>query len=171
MARHFGVSRQVGPRCINPEAPCDAPFEGWPDFNPDSLTVNSETIMGWAGWFKTIFWIIVTFLIVAMFASVVTLAFARDDGQFTNSPLKSWFDSLASGKGLCCSFADGLSVADVDWDTKDGKYRVRYQGKWVVVPDSAVVTEPNKFGPAVVWPYQDADGVTQIRCFIPGAGS
>jgi hypothetical protein len=41
---------------------------------------------------------------------------ARDDGRFANSPLKPWFDRLASGKGLCCSFADGLSVQDVDWD-------------------------------------------------------
>ena len=31
---------------------------------------------------------------------------ARDDGRFANSPLKPWFDRLASGKGLCCSFAD-----------------------------------------------------------------
>ena len=30
--------------------------------------------------------------------------------------------SFQSGKGLCCSFA---SVQDVDWETKDGRYRVR----------------------------------------------
>jgi hypothetical protein len=42
---------------------------------------------------------------------------ARDDGRFANSPLKPWFDRLASGKGLCCSFADGFSVQDVDWDS------------------------------------------------------
>ena len=35
---------------------------------------------------------------------------ARDDGRFANSPLKPWFDRLASGKGLCCSFADGATV-------------------------------------------------------------
>jgi hypothetical protein len=35
---------------------------------------------------------------------------ARDDGRFANSPLKTWFDRLASGKGLCCSFADGATV-------------------------------------------------------------
>ena len=96
---------------------------------------------------------------------------ARDDGRFANSPLKAWFDRLASGKGLCCSFADGVSVEDVDWDTKDGRYRVRLNGQWVVVPDAAVVTEPNKFGPAVVWPYQDNAGATQIRCFLPGTGA
>jgi hypothetical protein len=106
---------------------------------------------------------------------------ARDlDGRYAGSPLKAWFDKLASGKGLCCSFADGVSVEDVDWDTggdnKDtqgegGHYRVRLNGVWIAVPDAAVVTEPNKFGPAVVWPYQDNEGVTQIRCFMPGAGT
>ena len=96
---------------------------------------------------------------------------ARDDGRYASSPLKAWFDQLASGKGLCCSFADGVSVDNVDWDTQDGRYRVRIQGQWVIVPDIAVVTEPNKFGPAVVWPYQDVNGATQIRCFMPGAGA
>jgi len=96
---------------------------------------------------------------------------ARDDGRYANSQLKQWFDKLASGKGLCCSFADGVSVEDVDWDTEGANYRVRLNGKWVVVPDTAVVGEPNKFGPAVVWPYQDMEGATQIRCFLPGTGA
>ena len=55
-------------------------------------------------------------------------------------------------------------------DTQDGSYRVRLQGEWVVVPDEALVTEPNRFGPAVMWPYLDASGATQIRCFLPGTG-
>ena len=96
---------------------------------------------------------------------------AHDDGRYADSPLKAWFDQLASGKGLCCSFADGASVQDIDWDTKDGRYRVRLDGEWIVVPDAAVVKEPNRFGPAVVWPYKDATGTTQIRCFIPGSGA
>jgi hypothetical protein len=61
-------------------------------------------------------------------------------------------------------------VQDVDWDTQDGRYRVRLQGEWVVVP-TALASEPNRFGPAVVWPYFDANGATQIRCFMPGAGA
>jgi hypothetical protein len=96
---------------------------------------------------------------------------ARDDGRFANSPLKPWFDRLASGKGLCCSFADAPTVQDVDCDTQDGRYGVRIYGQWIVVPDAAVVTEPNRFGPAVVWPYNDRYGNTQIRCFMPGAGT
>jgi hypothetical protein len=115
-------------------------------------------------------------LAVALIALCLTVvvpnhSYARDDGRFANSPLKPWFDRLASGKGLCCSFADGFSVQDVDWDTQDGHYRVRVYGQWFVVPDDAVVTEPNRFGPAVVWPYNDRYGNTQIRCFMPGAGT
>jgi len=72
---------------------------------------------------------------------------------------------------LCCAFADGASLQDVDWDTQDGHYRVRIQGEWIVVPDATVVTEPNRFGPAVVWPYIDRFGTKRIRCFMPGAGT
>ena len=54
---------------------------------------------------------------------------------------------------------------------QEGHYRVRIEGQWLVVPDAAVVTEPNRFGPAVVWPYTDRYGNTRIRCFIPGAGT
>jgi hypothetical protein len=102
---------------------------------------------------------------------------ARDDGRYADEPLHAWFDQLASGKGLCCSFADGLKVEDVDWDTggidsgPNSTYRVRLHGEWIDVPATAVVMEPNRFGPAVVWPYLDADGQTQIRCFLPGAGA
>ncbi len=114
---------------------------------------------------KIIFW--AAFLSL----SIASLSFARDpDGKFENSPLKQWFDSLASRKGSCCSFADGVSIADVDWDTKGGNYRVRLDGQWIEVPPEALVTVPNKFGPAVVWPYKDFKGNTLIRCFIPGAG-
>jgi hypothetical protein len=98
-------------------------------------------------------------------------AAGREGDGHSKTPLHAWFDNLASGKGLCCSFADGLSVEDVDWDTLDGRYRVKLHGEWIVVPDDAVVKEPNKFGPAVVWPYMDMNGATRIRCFIPGAGT
>ena len=67
-------------------------------------------------------------------------------------------------------FCRRCQVQDVDWDTQDGHYRVRIHGEWIVLPDAAVVTEPNRFGPTVVWPYNDRYGNTQIRCFMPGAG-
>jgi|SRR5581483_1804380 len=119
---------------------------------------------------------------------------ARDlDGRYAQQDpqMHAWFDSLASKKGLCCSFADGVKVEDVDWDTQDGKYRVRLcvnppavntgdnwtkcgQKDWVVVPEAALITDHNKFGAAVVWPtaeFIDGKYRTAIRCFIPGAGA
>src|ERR1700681_244413 len=73
-------------------------------------------------------------------------ATARDDGRYAGSPLKPWFDSLKSGKGPCCSDADGSAVSDVDWESKDGHYRVRLDGEWIDVPNEAVITEPNRIG-------------------------
>ena len=107
---------------------------------------------------------------VAVFVLIhITSAHSMDDGRYANSALKPWFDSLKSKKGMCCSFADGLSIKDVDWDTKDNHYRVRLDGEWYDVPPDAVIEEPNKFGPAVVWPYKYGTEKWQIRCFIPGA--
>ena len=94
---------------------------------------------------------------------------ARDpDGRYANSPLKQWFDSLRSGKGPCCSDADGSAVSDVDWESKDGHYRVRIDGDWYDVPEDAVITEPNRVGRTMVWPIRGYQGLS-IRCFIPGS--
>jgi hypothetical protein len=95
-------------------------------------------------------------------------AVARDDGRYANSPLKPWFDSLKSGKGPCCSDADGSVVADVDWESKDGHYRVRLWDQWIDVPDDAVITEPNRASRTMVWPMWGTVGIS-IRCFLPGS--
>ncbi|WP_354122375.1 hypothetical protein [Bradyrhizobium sp. LA6.12] len=96
-------------------------------------------------------------------------AVARDDGRYANSPLKPWFDSLKSkGGGPCCSDADGLALSDVDWDTKDGHYRVRIDGQWIDVPDDTVITEPNRAGRTMVWPIY-LNGRPVVRCFMPGS--
>jgi hypothetical protein len=92
---------------------------------------------------------------------------ARDDGRYAGSPLKPWFDQLRSGKGPCCSDADGTAVSDVDWESHDGHYRVRLDGQWIDVPDDAVITEPNRAGRTMVWPMRGTLGIT-IRCFMPG---
>ncbi|WP_409998493.1 hypothetical protein [Bradyrhizobium sp. SZCCHNR1002] len=101
-------------------------------------------------------------------------AMARDvDGRYANSPLKSWFEKLRSAKGPCCSDADGTALSDMDWDMKDGRYRVRIEGQWWIVPDEAVVTEPNRAGRTMVWPvyYRELNTGLRIdvRCFLPGS--
>jgi hypothetical protein len=102
-------------------------------------------------------------------------ALARDDGRYAQSPLKPWFDQLKNGRGVpCCSDADGSALSDVDWESKDGHYRVHIPFRpggapeWVDVPEDAVITEPNRAGKTMVWPYYGYLGVT-IMCFMPGS--
>lgn len=88
---------------------------------------------------------------------------ARDDGRYANNPLKKWFDSLRSGKGFCCSDADGK---ETEYDIRGKHYWVPVNGTWTQVPDEAVITEPNKFGRSMLWLRADQN----IQCFIPGSG-
>jgi len=102
-------------------------------------------------------------------AAAPEVAAARDlDGRYANSPLKGWFESLHSGKGPCCSDADGTALSDIDWEARDGHYRVRIEGQWWDVPDEAVIREPNRAGRTMVWPVKTAFGIS-IRCFMPGS--
>lgn len=104
----------------------------------------------------------------------VSFALARDHGQFAaSSPeRKAWFQELHSDNGPCCADADGNVVLDADWESKDGHYRVRLEGEWVDVPDTAVVKTPNLDGRTIVWPipiYQYGSPHPVIRCFMPGS--
>ncbi len=111
-------------------------------------------------------------LILVLIALVAPLH-ARDlDGRYANSPLRSWFQQLHSGRGPCCSFADGQTIADVDWRSRDGHYQVFIEQQWVDVPDDAVIREPNLAGRTIAWPYYawkvNEPPEVQIRCFIVG---
>src|ERR1700712_3250981 len=97
---------------------------------------NSSGAIGWLI-------LIVAALVALMFLLTIHFAHARDDGRYAGSPLKEWFDGLRSGKGPCCSDADGSAVSDVDWESRGGHYRVRIEGEWFEVPDEAVITEPH----------------------------
>jgi hypothetical protein len=132
---------------------------------------------GGGGW-GLVLGIVAIFAIVLFIMALIAVgAMAHDDGRYADSPLKPWFDSLhGAGTGPCCSFADGLQIEVDDWDTQgksddvNSGYRVRLDGQWIDVPKDALVTVPNKAGPAFVWPYL-IDGKTYIRCFLPGAGA
>lgn len=111
---------------------------------------------------------LVALALAGLFALGTASVRAHDDGRYANSPLKAWFDGLRSkGGGPCCANADGVALSDPDWDTKDGHYRVRLQGQWVDVPNDTVITEPNRAGRPMVWPYY-LNGRPLIRCFLPG---
>ena len=93
-----------------------------------------------------------------------TSALAHD----RNRPhLNEWLKSLHSnGKVWCC---DGSDTDEIDdWDTKDGRYRVKFRGLWYDVPPDAVVDGPNKSGTPLLWMYKGYMSPT-VRCFMPGA--
>ena len=115
----------------------------------------------------------------SMLVLLMTTSAALAGGGWKDSPLHQWFEGLSSKLGLCCSKAEGLTLTDVEWDIKDGHYRVFLEGQWIKVPDDAIVVERNKYGRVVVWPYyayvgdekggsREVTKVTKIRCFIPG---
>jgi hypothetical protein len=58
----------------------------------------------------------------AVLLASTSVALAGNDWK--NSPLHHWFDGLASKRGVCCSYADGGTLTDVEWDMKDSHYRV-----------------------------------------------
>jgi hypothetical protein len=134
---------------------------------PPQLAVKKSLAFG----LLLLLWAVISLAIALALTHIVH---AKDDGRYANSPLKGWFDSLKSGKGPCCSDADGVVVKDPDWDNDHGHYRVKLDGKWIDVPDDAVITEPNRAGVTMVWPlYQfmggQPVGLISIRCFMPGS--
>lgn len=99
-------------------------------------------------------------LVLAILAPVV----AHDP----NNPflLKHWFETLKSAKGeICCGNADG--IADPEWRSARNGYQVFIEGRWIDVPDSAIVKEPNQFQRTMVWIMRSNEKIV-VRCFLVG---
>jgi hypothetical protein len=115
---------------------------------------------------------------VALLLAAAVILIRDPTGKWANDPLHPWFDSLQNKAGLyCCAKADGHPLDESEWDIKDNHYRVVVNGEWMVVPDDAVLSGPNKFGKAIVWLWPSREiaewgggGSNLIRCFIPGSG-
>jgi hypothetical protein len=111
-------------------------------------------------------------LFAALLSATATLA--RDNGQWAQADpeIKQWFNGLQSvSRVLCCSFADGLRIDDVDWrrtSNEDYPFQVHLEGQWVDVPAAAVVSAKNRVGYAIVWPVMNRGERIAIRCFMAG---
>ena len=141
------------------------------------VTLVSADDKGWIG--PTFIAIGATLVAMALVLLAVSFAEAHDNRR---PDLIPWFNKLQSGKGPCCDGKEAMHLTLDKWKTRDGHYVVEvprtamdfdraregqyFESMWVVVPDDAVITEPNLDGATMVWPmYAPA---VSIRCFIAG---
>ncbi len=123
----------------------------------DAFRPKTET------WFRILVALVIVFVLGWL---GITVASAHDH---TRPSLDPWFKSLKSRAGAhCCDGSDYTRLEDVDWESRDGRYRVRIDGQWVDVPEDALVDGPNKAGVTMVWPWFK-DGRPAGRCFKPGS--
>jgi hypothetical protein len=88
----------------------------------------------------------------ALLLAAAVILIRDPTGKWAGDPLQPWFESLRNKAGLyCCARADGHPLDDGEWDIKDNSCRVFVRGQWILVPDDAVISSPNKFGKAIVW--------------------
>lgn len=109
-------------------------------------------------------WIIVLLLTAPAYAHMADRA-----------DLNKWMNGLTNKQGgQCCNHTEARRIEDPDYEALpdgSGDYRVKIDGGWVVVPQNRVIQEPNRYGPALAWPYINMGGITEIRCFLPGSGT
>ena len=115
-------------------------------------------------------WLVPILLVAALVLAWVSQAHSRDNGQYAqvDPEVKAWVKGLRNKSGGgCCDTADGYP-AEAEWDVGASKFRVRIDGKWLDVPENAILDGPNKLGYAMVWYIADDVGQPMIICFIPG---
>lgn len=94
-------------------------------------------------------------------------ALAFDDGQYENVPtdVRNWFKGVIAPNGVpCCDISDGHRT---EYDFREGAYWVPIEGKWMAVPERAIIRDRgNPVGEAVEW-YVHQRGSIVISCFVP----
>lgn len=91
-------------------------------------------------------------------------AFGHDHSR---PELNGWLKSLHSKSNTWCCDGSDTDAID-DWETKGSGYRVKFEGRWFDVPDSAIVDGPNKSGGPLLW-MSKGWGEREVRCFMPGS--
>lgn len=108
----------------------------------------------------TAVWVVAFLFWLAYFAP----AFGHDHRR---PGLNDWMKGLFSkSKTWCCDGNDNDAIDE--WETKDGRYRVKFRGEWFNVPESAIIDGPNEAGDALLWMNKGFSGFS-VRCFMPGS--
>lgn len=110
---------------------------------------------------------------LALLLLLTAPALGYDRGQYNDvSPdIRAWVNGLTDANGMgCCAASEGVPPDEVQWDTAGDHYRVRIGGTWIDVPETALITKPNRLGRAVAWIWW-RDGKPVVRCFLPGDGT
>ena len=110
------------------------------------------------------------FACVALLAAAILVPRPARGHDHNHPELDDWYFSLRTpGGGPCCGGPkiDATTLDDVDWEVKNGRYRVRVEGQWLDVPDDKVLTEPNRARRTLVWLHY-SNGKPHVRCFLPG---
>jgi hypothetical protein len=103
---------------------------------------------------------------IIFLVSVVMSAVA---GGHNDDPNHDRFERQRNSAGKsCCQIADGHRVDDADWKSDGaGHYQVGLDGKWIPVPDAAIINPHDRpIDYAVVWIWHG-----EILCSMPGSGS
>ena len=105
--------------------------------------------------------------LLASLPALGTAAFAFDNGQYENvaPDIRAWFKSVMAPNGVpCCDISDGHRTT---YDFHEGAYWVPIEGRWMAVPERAIIRDRgNPIGEAVVW-YVHHRGSIVINCFVP----
>lgn len=144
----------------------------WPYISPEFIfwtPIVLAFIAGWVThWAAPTGWLLLLAVVLGAMGYSMMPASAHDHSR---PGLDSWYQGLKSPAGAACCdgpSVDAVHLADVDWESNAGRYRVRIDGQWVDVPPGAVLDVPNRDGRTLVWPGW-SDGKRSVRCFMPGA--
>jgi|SRR5882672_931266 len=103
-----------------------------------------------------------------------TPVWSVDSGQYENVDpgIRNWFKGVKSPHGIpCCDISDGHYTSWRKSEVKGYEYEVLIEGKWLVVPEEAIIRQhDNPTGSSVIW-YGIQRGLNLektylIRCFI-----
>src|SRR6185369_343924 len=98
-------------------------------------------------------WLVTVVLSLVLLAAALVITAARAHDHSRPS-LDEWYGTLTSGQGPCCGgpSVDARTLDGAEWGREGNHYWVIIDDVRHVVPDNAVLNQPNLDGRTLVWP-------------------